>query len=146
MSVGIKSGTNDFHGSAYYFGRNPALNAQTDSVLHTPNLVRNSIWGGTLGNPIKKNKLFTFTAYEGWRSQEPNGTIRTMPTDLERQGDFSKSLNISGGLRTIYDPWTTRVDEATGAVTRAPFPGNEIPANRHRFYGGTLHAGHLEAE
>ncbi|HZT29823.1 MAG TPA: TonB-dependent receptor [Bryobacteraceae bacterium] len=130
MSVGVKSGTNEFHGSAYYFGRNPALNAQTNSVLHTPNLVRNHIWGGTIGNPVIKNRLFTFTAYEGWRSQEPNGTLRTMPTDLERTGDFSKSLNIKGGLRTIYDPWTTQFDPATGAVSRTPFAGNIIPASR----------------
>jgi len=130
MSLGIKSGTNEFHGSAYYFGRNPALNAQSNSVLHTPNLVRNHIWGGSIGNPILKNRLFTFTAYEGWRSQEPNGTLRTMPTDLEREGDFSQSRNINGGLRTIYDPWTTQFDPATGAVTRTPFPGNRIPANR----------------
>ncbi|MCZ2073730.1 MAG: TonB-dependent receptor [Bryobacterales bacterium] len=130
MSVGMKSGTNEFHGTAYYFGRNPKVNARTNSVLNTPNLVRNHIWGGTIGNPIVKNKLFTFTSYEGWRSQEPNATIRTMPTALERQGDFSQSRNIFGGLRTIYDPWTTKFNPATGAVSREPFPGNRIPANR----------------
>jgi hypothetical protein len=130
MSVGMKSGTNEFHGTVYYFGRNPALNGRTNSVTNTPNLVRNNIWGFTLGNPIKKNKLFAFTAYEGWRSMEPTYTIRTMPTDLERGGDFSKSLNIYGGVRTIYDPWTTVFDPATGAVSRQPFPGNIIPKSR----------------
>jgi hypothetical protein len=130
MSVGMKSGTNDIHGTMYYFGRNPAINARTNSVTNTPNLVRNHIWGVTGGHPVIKNKLFGFTAYEGWRSQEPNQTFRTMPTDLERTGDFSQSKNIFGGLKTIYDPWTTQFDPSAGKVSRQPFPGNVIPKNR----------------
>ncbi|MCC6859303.1 MAG: carboxypeptidase regulatory-like domain-containing protein, partial [Bryobacterales bacterium] len=130
MSVGMKAGTNEFHGTAYYFGRNPKLNARTNSVTNTRNLVRNHIWGFTLGNPIFKNRLFTFTAYEGWRSQEPNTRISTQPTDLQRQGDFSQTLTATGALRTIFDPWTTTIDTATGKVTRMPFAGNMIPANR----------------
>ena len=130
MSLGMKSGTNQFHGSAYYFGRNPALNARTSSVNNTPNLVRNHIWGLSGGNPVIKNRLFTFTAYEGWRSQEPTSTIRTMPTDLQRQGDFSQTMNIYGGLQNIYDPWSTKFDPATGAVSRTPFPSNKIPGDR----------------
>jgi len=130
MSVGMKGGTNEFHGTTYYFARNPKLNARTNSVTNTPNLVRNHIWGLTLGNPLIKNRLFAFTAYEGWRSNEPNTRISTQPTDLERQGDFSKSLNIYGGVRAIYDPWTTKFDPATGAASREPFAGNVIPPSR----------------
>ncbi|HZT33923.1 MAG TPA: TonB-dependent receptor [Bryobacteraceae bacterium] len=130
LSVGMKSGTNEFHGTVYYFGRNPALNARTNSVSNTPNLVRNNIWGFTLGNPIKKNKLFAFTAYEGWRCMEPNYTLRTMPTDLERTGDFSRTMSIYGGIRPIYDPWTTQFNPTTGAVVRQPFAGNIIPQSR----------------
>ena len=102
----------------------------TNSVTHTPNQIRNHVWGGTIGHPIRKNKLFAFTAYESWRISEPRVTQRTMPTDLERTGDFSQSLNAFGDLRTIYDPWTTVFDPATQKVTRTPFPGNKIPANR----------------
>ncbi|HSB18067.1 MAG TPA: TonB-dependent receptor, partial [Bryobacteraceae bacterium] len=130
MSVGMKSGTNEIHGTMYYFGRNPKFNARTNSVTNTRNLVRNHIWGVTAGNPIIKNKLFTFTAYEGWRSQEPNTRISTQPTDLERQGDFSQSKSIYGGVMTIYDPWTTTIDTATGKVSRTAFPDNRIPADR----------------
>lgn len=128
LSVGMKSGTNEFHGTAYYFGRNPALNAAIKSITHTPSTSRNHIWGGTLGNPIVKNKLFTFTSWEQWITREPLTTAMTLPTDLERTGDFSQTLNAIGGLQVIYDPWSTTLDPATGAVQRTPYPGNKIPA------------------
>ncbi len=129
MSVGMKSGTNDWHGTAYYFGRNPALNAAINSVTHDPSTARNHIWGGTLGNPIIKKKLFAFTSWEQWRNAEPITNLFTLPTDLERTGDFSQSRNVIGGLQTIFDPWTTKTDPATGAVTRTPYPGNKMPTS-----------------
>ena len=104
LSLGMKSGTNEFHGTAYYFGKNPAIDAVSNSVTHTANLDRNHIWGGTLGNPIRRNKLFTFTAYEGWKTKDPLTKFYTLPTQQERTGDYSQSLNINGGLRTVYDP------------------------------------------
>jgi hypothetical protein len=55
--------------------------------------------------------------------------VETVPTELERNGDYSQSLNGSGGLRTIYDPWST-VTDANGNVTRAAFTGNIIPTAR----------------
>ena len=130
MSVSMKSGTNAIHGTAYYFGRNPALNAMVNPITRTPNFVRNHIWGGTAGGPIRKNKLFTFVSYEGWRTKEPKDALRTMPTALERIGDFSKSLTRTGSLRTIYDPVTTVLDVPTNTASRMPFAGNIIPANR----------------
>lgn len=130
LSVSVKSGTNEIHGTGYYFGRNPALNAVVNPITRTPNFVRNHIWGGTAGGPIKKNKLFTFFAYERWLTKEPRDAFRTMPTDLERTGDFSRSLNKAGGLRTIYDPTTTVLDVANNTSTRTPFANNIIPSNR----------------
>src|SRR5438445_13215979 len=64
LNLSMKSGTNDFHGTTYYFGRNPALNALANRITRDENIIRQNIWGGTLGNPIKKNKLFNFFAYE----------------------------------------------------------------------------------
>ncbi len=130
MSLSMRSGTNDIHGTAYYFGRNPLFNASSNALTHTPNEVKNHIWGGTVGNPILKNKLFTFTAWEQWRKREPRTNFMTMPTDLGRTGDFSRSLNAVGGLRTIYDPWTTRYDSATKQYIRTPFVGNIVPGKR----------------
>jgi hypothetical protein len=130
INIATREGTNEVHGDAYYYGRNPDLNAATNAITHTPSVVRNNIWGGTMGGPIKKNKLFTFGSYEGWRSTSPYTVVLTLPTALERTGDYSQSLNIAGGLRTIYDPYSTQYDSNTGVATRTAFPGNKIPSNR----------------
>ncbi len=126
ITVQMKSGTNAFHGTAYYLGRNPAVNAVADHITRRANLTRNHIYGGTLGSPIKKDKIFNFVSYEVWRSQDPRSVAATLPTDLERTGDFSKSINARGGLRAIYDPFTTQL-AANGTVTRTPYPNNVIP-------------------
>jgi hypothetical protein len=129
ISLSMKSGTNEYHGTAYYFGRNPALNAVANSVTRRENLSRNHIAGGTVGGPILKNKLFNFVSYEWWKTPQALSTILTLPTELERAGDFSRSLTTTGAVRVIYDPWTTQLDSA-GRVTRTPFAGNVIPASR----------------
>jgi len=128
LSVQMKSGTNAYHGTVYYLGRNPKLNALADRTTQAKNLTRQNTWGATLGNAIKKNKIFNFASYEGWRTIEPRSAFNTLPTDLERTGDFSRSLNTAGALRTIYDPYTTQV--AGNVATRTPFAGNVIPASR----------------
>ncbi len=130
VSLQLKSGTNQIHGTAYYLGRNPALNAVPNSTSHTPSLVRNHIVGGSIGGPIKKNRIFNFTAYERWNNRQPITNFYTMPTALERLGDFSKSLNGNGGLRQIFDPLTTAFDPASNTSTRTPIPNNTIPASR----------------
>ncbi len=130
ISLSMKHGTNQWHGSSYYFGRNPAINAESNSVVHTGSVTRAHIFGGTAGGPIRKNKVFSFTSYERWRNTNPNVATLTMPTDLERTGDFSKDLNQSGTLRTIYDPNTTTVSADGKTITRQPFAGNIIPQNR----------------
>ncbi|MBI3678953.1 MAG: carboxypeptidase regulatory-like domain-containing protein [Acidobacteria bacterium] len=130
LSLSMKSGTNEYHGTAYYFGRNPAFNAVSNSVVRAPNLVRNHIYGGTFGNPILKNRLFTFTSFERWQTKDPRGAQMTLPTELERGGDFSQSFNPNGGLRAIFDPFSTQFDAVSGTATRTPFPGNRLPRNR----------------
>jgi hypothetical protein len=130
LNVSMKSGTNEYHGTAYYFGRNPKLNAVTNRITRGFSVVRNHIWGGTVGGPILKNRLFFYQTYEQWRSTQPQTRIYTLPTDLERTGDFSRSLTPAGALRVIYDPFTTKFDPATATVSRQPFPGNILPKNR----------------
>lgn len=130
LNLSQKSGTNDIHGTAYYFGRNPALNALANRITRDPNIVRTSTFGGTIGHPIIKNKLFNFFVYEKWKVTQPASKIATMPTDAEKNGDFSHALTPQGNLQTIYDPFSTKFDPATSTVTRTPFPGNIIPPNR----------------
>jgi len=130
ISLSMKSGTNEFHGTAYYFGRNPKLNAVANSVTRRANLSRNNIGGGTLGGPVRRNRLFNFVSYERWKTPQALSTIQTLPTELERAGDFSRSLTTAGAVRIIHDPWTTQFDPATGRATRAPFAGNRIPQTR----------------
>ncbi|MBI3680346.1 MAG: TonB-dependent receptor [Acidobacteria bacterium] len=130
ISVQMKSGSNEWHGTAYYFGRNPKLNAVADSITHSPSVIRQSVWGFTLGNPIRRNKIFNYTSYEGQNLRDPRNLVKTLPTDLQRQGNFSSSLNASGGLRMIYDPYTTVFNQAANNSTRTPFAGNVIPKSR----------------
>ena len=124
-----KSGTNEIHGTAYYMNRNPNMSALSDRTTFTANLTRQNTYGGTIGGPIRKNKLFTFFAYENIHLANPYGSrIETLPTAAERTGDFSKQLNNAGALSVIYDPWTTQTNGST--VTRTPFAGNMIPTSR----------------
>jgi hypothetical protein len=129
ITMTTKSGTNEFHGTAFYLGRYPWLSAEADRTRFSQNSQRQNMFGGTFGNPIIKNKLFNFFSIEDWRVGYPNTYVRTVPTSLETQGDFSQSLNIDGGVRTIYDPWTS-VLNPDGSVSVTPFPGNKIPQNR----------------
>lgn len=130
LNLSMKSGTNDIHGSVYYFGRNPALNALANRITRDENIIKQNIWGGSIGTPIKKNKLFNFFVYEQWKATQPSFARETLPTDAEKTGDFSHSLTPDGALRTVYDPLTTQFDPNTGVATRTPFGGNLIPADR----------------
>jgi hypothetical protein len=129
LSVQMKSGTNDWHGTAYYFGRNPVFNARPNPLNNQASVVRRNVWGVTSGNPIIKNKLFNYFAYEGQDTREPRSTALTLPTLAERGGDFSNSLNRNGGLRRIHDPFTT-VITGSNTSTRQPFLNNRIPGTR----------------
>lgn len=131
--LNMKSGTNDFHGTAIANWRNPKLNAFTDPTINRTAGADETnfrgtdlkIYGGTLGGPIIKNKLFTFTSYEHWNDASPLAFTLTVPTALERQGDFSQSSR-NGVIRNIFDPMTS-----TGTSgTRTAFTGNKIPTAR----------------
>lgn len=138
ISLTTKSGTNQWHGDAFYLGRYPWLSAEADRTRFTQNAQRQNMFGGTLGNPIIKNKLFNFASLEYWKVGAPSSYNVTVPTALERKGDFSQTLAAGGGLRTIYDPFSTVVDPATGAVSRAAFPGNVIPSTRFDPFSANL--------
>ncbi|HEY2018108.1 MAG TPA: carboxypeptidase-like regulatory domain-containing protein [Bryobacteraceae bacterium] len=131
ISIVTKGGTNQFHGTAYYYGRYPWASAVSDRQFRTVNLDRQQMYGGTVGNPILKNRLFNFVSFEGWKwNQAATPYNATLPTDLERTGNFSQSVNAAGGLNAIYDPWSTVTSADGSTITRTPFPGNIIPGSR----------------
>jgi hypothetical protein len=121
VSVSIKSGTNQFHGSGQWFHTNSALRARNYFFVGTeiPKNILNQ-FGGTFGGPIKQNRLFFFGNWERTTRRQSASAFRTIPTDALRRGDFSGT----GAL--IYDPATGSPD-GTG---RQLFPNNRIPADR----------------
>ncbi len=128
-----KSGTNQLHGSLYEYLRNDAMDAPgffapVSGGQKVKPKFRYNVFGGTAGGPIIRNKTFFFGAYEGQRLRTGGVDTLTVPTALQRAGDFSQTFNAQGRQIVIYDPATTR--QANGANVRDPFPGNQIPAGR----------------
>ena len=97
VNASIKSGTNSFHGSLWEYLRNDAFN--THEYFDTPGEklpeYRQNLFGGTLGGPLLKNHLFFFGDVQGNRIVNGNNIIETVPTQLERQGNFSQLLATS---------------------------------------------------
>jgi len=131
VQVVTRGGTREFHGSAYEYIRNDALNA--NDFFNNRNGVRRpryryNTFGGSIGGPIyipghwnvDRNKLFAFYNVEQAVISTP-GSLNsyTMPTALERQGDFSQTLDLNGKVIPITD-----------TQTGSPFPGNVIPKAR----------------
>jgi len=143
VNATIKSGTNSYHGDVWEFFRNDKLNADSwsnkFSGLPTDKL-RWNMFGGTLGGPVLKNKLFFFVDYQGQRFDIPSSSsANTMFTAAERTGDFSAlckgGFNASGvctGAGQLYNPCVSFTAVCTpsspAATVRSPFPFNQIPA------------------
>jgi carboxypeptidase family protein len=137
QTVVTKSGTNEFHGSAFEFMNYDELNTNSfynnAFALEKAPLSRHT-YGGTLGGPVLKDKLFFFGSYEKYRDRRGGNYAYAVPTDKMRNGDFSEvasaypeflsdgSLNTSRFL--LYDPNT----------------GNGVPANRMSFDNFTIPA------
>ena len=132
ISIVSKSGTNEFHGNLFEFLRNDNLNANDFFANRAGRRVAPLAYnqfGGTLGGPVKRNKIFFFTNYEAFFERRSVQSLITSPTALQRAGDFSDTRTANGSLITIFDPTTTR-DNLAGGFMRDAFPGNVIPANR----------------
>ncbi len=124
VNVITKRGSNTFHGTVYDYLENDFLNARNFFAATRPTLRYNQ-FGGNLGAPILRDKLFAFFDYAGQRQTNYVVSRSRVPTLLERQGNFQ------GSASNIYDPAT--YNAATGAIS--PFPGNTIPSNRFSSFG-----------
>jgi hypothetical protein len=133
INIVTHSGSSQFHGTAYEFLRNGAMDASTFESMGNNHLVQNN-FGSSFGGPLFGKKTFFFLNYEGLRLAEADAQILTVPTIAELQGDFSMSSV------KIYDP-TTAVKNpnynpslptgpANFPYTRSQFPNNQIPINR----------------
>lgn len=143
INLSTKSGTNAFHGGLYEFLRNRSLNANTffnnRAGVARPAFSQNQ-FGGTFGGPVRKDKTFFFGSYEGFRLRQGQSYVFSVPTDLQRNGNFSDFRNAAGAMIPIYDPLTTCgrqgnpacATNAAGAevISRTPFPGNIVPDTR----------------
>jgi hypothetical protein len=143
FSIVTKGGTPQFHGAGFEFLQNSDLNGNNyfnnRNGAARPFYARNQ-FGGDFGGPIlKSRRLFFFGSYEGLRQGSPGAQTSTVPTALQRQGDFSQTYNTNGTLQTIYDPFTTQSD-GNGGFVRSPFPGNAVPANRFDRVGAKVMA------
>jgi hypothetical protein len=131
LTLSTKNGTPQFHGSAFDYYRHESLNANTffNNKTNVPRpRYRYQEFGGTIGGPLifpgtkfnkARQKLFFFFSYDKLYNSTTSFATYTMPTALEKAGDFSKTVTTTGALIPIIDP-----------ATQAPFPGNVIPANR----------------
>jgi hypothetical protein len=128
-----KSGTNRFKGSLFEYLRNDKFDAAnffapTSGTRKQKAPLRYNVFGGTIGGPIRRDKTFFFFAYEGSRRRDGATRSMTVPTDLQKAGDFSQTFNAQGQAIAIYDPTTTRMEG--GKNVRTAFPGNRIPKDR----------------
>ncbi len=118
----IKNGTGQFHGTVFEFFRNTDLDARNYFSATIP-IDHQNEYGGNIGGPIKKDKLFFFANYDAYDFNTSTApTILSIPSLAERGGDFSALPTA------IYDP-STQV--CSGVIcTKTQFPGNKIPASR----------------
>jgi len=138
VNISLKSGTNDFHGTAYYVKMAPEMTANTffGNRSGTPRgNFRYNRWGTMASGPVVLPKLyngrsrtFYMYSYEGIHETRPRGTTLTVPTEPQRKGDFSALLAL-GSRYQIYDP-STRRPAAGGLFQSDPFPGNIIPPSQ----------------
>ncbi len=138
-----RGGSNAFHGSAFEFLRNSALDAKNLFDRPAPNKIppfRQNQFGATLGGRVLRDRTFFFTSYEGLRVVRAQTALASVPQDALRRGDFSGRRNAQGQLTPIFDPATTRTnpgfDRSQPAsptnpqYLRDPFAGNVIPGAR----------------
>ena len=139
-SIVLRTGTNQLHGQLYEFFKNDNLNANgysRNSVGVKQPEYKNNTFGFTVDGPIVipkllngKNKLFWMLSLESLNERNPQVQLWTVPTALERRGDYSQVIDNQRRPITIYDPLTTRANPNGAGFIRTPFAGNVIPGGR----------------
>jgi hypothetical protein len=139
VSIITKSGTNAVHGDLYYIHQNSALNASdfftNRNNREKPHLLRHE-FGGAVGGPVYipkvydgRNRTFFFFDYDEIRQPLTQTYQMRVPTPAELSGDFSGVYAQDGTPITVYNPFDTYTDPASGKTLRRPFPNNQVPAS-----------------
>jgi hypothetical protein len=149
LNVVTKSGTNEYHGDAWEFVRNRVFDAR---LFNDPSLLpqyQRNQFGATVGGPIRKNKIFLFGGYERLSLRQAGGSLTTVtvPTTLERQGNFSQSnvviYNAASSPRTPFAgniiPQSMLNPTALIAINAAPMPDLPGSANQYTNFNEVLH-------
>jgi hypothetical protein len=147
MTFASKSGTNQFHGSAYNFLRNDAMDARGFFAAQR-SVYRQNDFGFTASGPVwipkvynGRNQSFFFVSYEGFRNRVgANNTLLTVPTPEMFQGDFRNWVDPQARQIAIYDPATTRQNAAGTGSVRDAFPNNQIPVSRFSTTAASINA------
>jgi len=132
VNLTLKSGTNDLKGTGTFLARGTALDS--NQIQNKLNNISNKGHKyvdveGMVSGPIRHSRTFFMGGYQGFYEEIPFPSTQTVPTDLQRQGDFSQTFNANGQLIRIYDPLTTTCN-AQGVCTRQQFPDNKIQQSR----------------
>ena len=148
INVVTKSGSNELHGAAFEYLRNNATDAINYFASQATPFRRNQ-FGGAIGGPIRKNKMFFFADYQGTLFSNSNYEYTSAPTAKMYSGDFSELYSLappSGADSTyaqLYDPFSRVFDASGNVVSAAAFPGNIIPASRFDPAAAKMNADHV---
>src|SRR5579859_6423806 len=133
VNIVTNGGTSHFHGTAYEFLRNGAMDAHSFNEMEGGKFLVQNNFGASLGGPLRGKKTFFFTNYEDLRKVKADTAVATVPTGQEAAGDFSQSgVNIFNSFSSHPNPSydsTRPVSASNPATLRDPFPNNRIPAS-----------------
>src|SRR5580658_354023 len=125
INLQTKSGTNTWHGSLFEFMRNDVLDAAnffSNATGQPRSPLQYNQFGGSTGAPIRRNRTFFFSDYQGTVTHSSTPMVTTVPLNAQRTGDFSGLLSATGALIPVYNPFGA-------SLARPPFPNNTIPAS-----------------
>lgn len=149
INVVTKSGTNQFHGDIFEYIENEALTARPFFATSNTPFNRNQ-FGGSIGGPIKKDKLFFFGDYQGTRTVQVSPNFTSAPTPEMYQGDFAQlydptqPLDAAGNTYgQLYNPFTRVLNSQGNVVSVAPFQGNIIPSAMWDPASAKMNAAHI---
>ena len=125
VNLQSKSGSNVWHGALFEFLRNNRLDAAnffSNETAQPQDGLRYNQFGGAIGGPVRRDKTFIFADWQVTDTHSATPMVTSVPTNAQRQGDFSDLRTAAGAAIPIYDPFGA-------SLARTPFPNNVIPQN-----------------